>query len=366
MSLSSTIAAVERVIIDARASQPEAQGSGNWADRLAVEGSKFSWSSSIVVSQADAAAPGCLDALLRERSQNAPSISGSATSCVFVVNMRDFERALHSNALLCFDVTSNRGLRDGADRRAEIGSVPKCRQARTKMRKFHSQHPRRVRFDLSDELCRRPPRIRLNKQMHVIWQHFERVNFHVAQCRRLNDQFDKACLDAARQHRAPVLRAPDNVVLEAENSSGILDVACAPGIHVGLYNCGAHNTQEDGGCRTVWASEAIAVRAIIVGAKHGQTRALCEIARACAVSRRPNVGFLLRTKFEKRCCCRGGLPVRRSKKRVALRPPQRCPTHLEDVNQIGRAALCTARPSAQRPMVQARRGRRTRSICRPR
>jgi hypothetical protein len=149
-------------------------------------------------------------------------------------------------ALLRFNVASGSCLGHRTDGGAKIRLAPKGRQARPQVRKILPQNSRRVRLELANKFGRRPTKVGLDKQMHAIRPHFERVDLHVTQRCRFVNQLSKALFDAICQYRTAVLWTPDDVVFETENSPGILGVVCVRVTRAGLYTRDAHNEQEDG------------------------------------------------------------------------------------------------------------------------
>lgn len=136
-----------------------------------------------------------------------------------------FVAALHSLAFLRFDVFANRCLGHGADCSGEVGPRPQCRQTRPQQREFLPQHARRMTFEAVDDLGNVLRRTSLNKQMHMIRHHFHCVNREAVLLGDLANQLFQPRINRRRQRFAPVLRAPDQVVLQAEHCASVFGVS---------------------------------------------------------------------------------------------------------------------------------------------
>jgi hypothetical protein len=56
-----------------------------------------------------------------------------------------------------------------------------------------------------------------DQQMYVVWHNLKGDNFRSESQTRFDDEMSKSELDFIDQHRPPILRAPDDVVLAGED-----------------------------------------------------------------------------------------------------------------------------------------------------
>ena len=125
-----------------------------------------------------------------------------------------------SGALLRFDVASHDGLGHGANRTGIVATAPKRRQAGTQRRELLAENTAGTAFDPVDDLSHAQRRVRLDKQMHVVGHYLHRVDGYAMLLGGLNYQFLEPGINRSDEHLTPVFRAPDEVVLQAENRSG--------------------------------------------------------------------------------------------------------------------------------------------------
>ena len=144
-------------------------------------------------------------------------------------------------ALLIFDVLADSCFGDVPDRASEIGPAPQRRKARTQVREFLAQEPGCRPLEAIDDLGNGTRRIALDKDVNVIWHHLDLVQKKAVLGRDLAEQLLEPIINGRRQNGAPVLRAPDDVILEAEDRSSVF---CVPiSHHAQQYTCVAHITQ---------------------------------------------------------------------------------------------------------------------------
>lgn len=140
-----------------------------------------------------------------------------------------------STALLGFDVLSDRRLRDVPDRAREVGSRPQRRETRTQVRKLLTQEAGCRTLEAIDDLGRRARRVGLDKQVNVIRHHFHFVNEKAVLCGDLIEQNLEALIDGRNENRPTILRAPNDVILEAENSPSVVRVSRSLSAHARIY-----------------------------------------------------------------------------------------------------------------------------------
>ena len=122
-------------------------------------------------------------------------------------------RGMGSNVLLVLDVLLNDGQWCVTYRGDKIAIGPKRWQATLEERKVLSQFARTQPLDLLDETVNSVLWIHINKQMHMIWHHFQLDKISVpCDAHTLHNTFERL-ISAIHKNRAAVLRAPHNVVL---------------------------------------------------------------------------------------------------------------------------------------------------------
>ena len=122
-----------------------------------------------------------------------------------------------SGALLRFDVAAYDRLGHGANRTGVIAAAPKRWKAGPQRSELLAENTAGTAFDPVDDLGHAQGRVRLDEQMHVVGHHFHRVDGHAVFFGCLDDQFLEAGVNRSDQHLAPIFRAPDKVILQAEN-----------------------------------------------------------------------------------------------------------------------------------------------------
>lgn len=152
-----------------------------------------------------------------------------------------------SDAFLRFDVTLNNAFGDSANRTGVVAAAPKRRKARTQPGKFLTQNAARSALDPVHDFGDAQGRVGFNKQMHVVRHHFQRVNRHLVLDGDFRNQFLEPGINRSDQNFPPILRAPNEVVFQAENRPCIGSVSwlCA---HVKRYTAVVHLTQEHRAC----------------------------------------------------------------------------------------------------------------------
>jgi hypothetical protein len=112
------------------------------------------------------------------------------------------------------DVSPYGGFRNGADAANVITSTPETGQLRLEPRKLGSQLVRRESLELCRKMRGSQSRIGFHEQVNVIGHNFQRVNFSVQFLGLLVQELPQPFLHFADQHRLPILRTPNKVVLE--------------------------------------------------------------------------------------------------------------------------------------------------------
>ncbi len=133
---------------------------------------------------------------------------------------------LQSGTLLGFDVAAHNALGHRADRTGVVTAIPKRRQARTQARKFLAQNATRPTLDSVDDFSHAQRWVRLHKQVNVVGHHLKRMHRHLVLGRDLGNQLFQARVNRRNQHLAPILRAPYEVVFQAENRPCAALVPC--------------------------------------------------------------------------------------------------------------------------------------------
>lgn len=135
----------------------------------------------------------------------------------------------------CHNRTGNRPNRPGV-----IAATPKRWEPAPQFGKLLAQHPGSEPLDPVDYLSDTQCRVTFYKQVDMIRHDAEVVDGHVQFATLLVNQADKPLLNLPGENRAAVLRAPHNVVLEAENCTSVFAVS---GFHTALYDWQADNVQ---------------------------------------------------------------------------------------------------------------------------
>ncbi len=147
-------------------------------------------------------------------------------------------------ALLIFDVAAHSGFADGAHARGEIGPAPQRRKPGPQVRKLLAQETRGRALEAVDDFGNGARRIALDKDVHVIRHHLKFVNHETVMLGYLAYQLLEPGVHGRRQYGAPVLRAPYDVKLEAENRSGILRISWPRVDHATIYRRRTANCQQ--------------------------------------------------------------------------------------------------------------------------
>jgi len=128
-------------------------------------------------------------------------------------------------ALLAFYVFAYRRVGHAAYRGNEVTPAPKCRQTGTQTCKLVSKDMRGISLEPLGYFRRAPARVSLYEQVNMLGHNLQSVNRHL----NLDSLFSKEGFqpagDLSFKHRTSILRTPHEVVLEAENSSGVFSVS---------------------------------------------------------------------------------------------------------------------------------------------
>jgi hypothetical protein len=144
-----------------------------------------------------------------------------------------------SGALLGFDVAAHDSFRNRSNGTGVVAAAPQRRKPRTKRRELLPKNAAGPALEAVDDLGNRQRRVRLNEQVHVVGHHFHGVDRHVVFGSDFHAEFLESVINRRDKHLAPVLRAPDQVVFEAENSPNIGAVSWF-GVHRERYTTVAH------------------------------------------------------------------------------------------------------------------------------
>jgi hypothetical protein len=144
-----------------------------------------------------------------------------------------------SDALLGFDVAAHDGLRDSPDRAGVVAAAPKSRESGTQRGELLAQYPARPPLEAVDDLGDGKGWIGLHEQMHMVRHHLDGMHGHFMVGSYFAYQFFKARINGRDQHLPPVFRAPDEVILQAKDRSGVGSVSWFGG-HASQYTGVGH------------------------------------------------------------------------------------------------------------------------------
>ena len=122
----------------------------------------------------------------------------------------------------------------GPDRTGVVAAAPKRRQAGAQRSELLPENAAGPAFDPVDDLSHAQGRVRFDEQVNVVWHHFHRVDSHAVFFGCLDDQFLQAGVNRSDEDLAPIFRAPDEVILQAENNPGAGSVSWFGG-HAACY-----------------------------------------------------------------------------------------------------------------------------------
>src|SRR5262249_8392153 len=127
--------------------------------------------------------------------------------------------------LLVLDVTAHGCFRHVADRSDVVAATPQGRQLRAQMPKLLPQDSGRVALKLGSQLRRSHPRITLDKQMHVVRHHFQRMQRRLEFLSFYSQQGFEALCHRADQHRLAILGAKNEAIFERKYC---VSITCIP------------------------------------------------------------------------------------------------------------------------------------------
>lgn len=146
-----------------------------------------------------------------------------------------FECLAHeSPAFLVLDIPCDNGLANRSNRASVVTPAPKGRKPAPQLTKFLPERSGRVPLDPVDNLGHANSWATFKKNVHVIRHHTEIVHGDLQLETFLPDQLTKPVLNRSNKDGPPVLGAPHNVVLQAENCAGVFAVSR---FHTALYAC---------------------------------------------------------------------------------------------------------------------------------
>lgn len=140
-----------------------------------------------------------------------------------------------STALLVLDIPANRRFGDVTNGARKVGARPQRRQTRTQVRKLLAQEAGCRSLEAIDNLGHGARRVSLDKQVNVVRHNFDFVNEKTVLGGDLVKEGLEALINGRNENWTSVLRAPDDVILEAENSPRITCIPRSLCRHVLLY-----------------------------------------------------------------------------------------------------------------------------------
>lgn len=140
-----------------------------------------------------------------------------------------------STALLIFYVLTNRSLRNVANCAGEERPAPKRRKPGTQVRELLPKEARRCALEAVDDLRHGPGRISLDKHVNVIRHDLDFVNQKTMLSSHLVKKNFQARINGRNENGTPVLRAPHDMIFEAENSPGMTGVSRSSRVHALSY-----------------------------------------------------------------------------------------------------------------------------------
>lgn len=136
-----------------------------------------------------------------------------------------FEGAKQLLAFLIFNVFTNGCFGNRTDGTREVASRPERRNPCSQDGIPASQNSRSVSLQSIDNLCHTNRRVGFHEQMNVIGHYFERVNLHIDFFSFLVKKGFEVGFNVVSQNVTTPLRAPNDVVFEAEDCTGIFRVS---------------------------------------------------------------------------------------------------------------------------------------------
>ena len=132
----------------------------------------------------------------------------------------ELEGTAHSLfALLVLYVRLDHGLGHEPGDADIIASGPERREPRSQGRVFLSQHPAGKTFELVGDLVRGKRWRRGNEYVDVVWKDFQRSYLDIKLPRFLVEELFEVGGNVSLQNLAPILRAPDEVIVDVEHAS---------------------------------------------------------------------------------------------------------------------------------------------------
>src|SRR5262245_45971769 len=107
-----------------------------------------------------------------------------------------------------------------------VRTTPQRRQSAFQSRELFAQRTGRVALELVGKILRRVGRRCGNKQVDVIRQDFQALNGNTQRIRLFMQQYLQSLHNRAMQYLAPVLGAPDKVVIQRIDAASVLFIAC--------------------------------------------------------------------------------------------------------------------------------------------
>jgi hypothetical protein len=138
-----------------------------------------------------------------------------------------FEGEAQLFTLLPFDIFAHHSLADRPDRPGVITSAPKGRQSRFQKRELFAQRVRRKALQPVHDLSHTDRRTAFDKQMHVVGHNLHDVNRQSQLFGLLAKKDFQSRIYRLHQYGAPVLRTPDDVVLQTEYRTRVFSVSLA-------------------------------------------------------------------------------------------------------------------------------------------
>jgi hypothetical protein len=132
-----------------------------------------------------------------------------------------FESLAHLPSLLIFDVPLYGGSRDVAHAPDVVRAAPESGETGTQVRELLSQDTRGKPLELGGDMRRCSRRVRLHKQVNVVWHDFQGVNRSPYLSSFGFQKLFQPSSDRAYQQSLTVLGAPHQVIFQGEDRPGV-------------------------------------------------------------------------------------------------------------------------------------------------
>jgi hypothetical protein len=136
-----------------------------------------------------------------------------------------FESLAHLSAFLRLDVSLYGGRRDVAHTPDVVRTAPESRETGAQVRELLSKEARAKPLELGSNMCRRSRRVRLHKQVNLVWHNLQSVNCSPYLSSFGFQKLFQPSSDSAYQQRLAVLGAPHQVIFQGKNRPGVAAIA---------------------------------------------------------------------------------------------------------------------------------------------